>query len=494
MPPFFDQIRQFRILLWIGLAALLGAALCFIPLFDLLGYEFSAVMALFVSLAGAHTGSIVVANCRNGRPTALLAQVDGLIVVRKLVARSIALTLLYLLPPLIFICLNAFRVRNCNVGEGILFFVALPVISAVIAATMSVCWSLALRRPVLATAASLATVVVSLLLLIANFYFTPAIFAYDPFLGYFPGPLYDEDVALRGPFYWSRLYQLCWLALVVTLTGQLVSGADLVLRFRPLTIRRGWLLISLLLLIVSILITAGRDKLGITSSTGHLIDVLSGHHRTEHFDIHYPPELDPHQVERLVEDHEFRYQQLRSTLHADPGRIRSFIFASDQQKRRLMGAAKTLIAKPWRNEVYLSQQRFPHPLLKHELAHVFLGQFGDAALRISMGKISLPVLPIALPVPIIGLIEGVAVAVDWPAQEDATPHDLVRCVASHKPPAKPCATVWTRILSLVQQAQLHDRRIVFAISLAALWVAQIAPVISRRRRLRSDLRKIVWST
>jgi len=48
-----------------------------------------------------------------------------------------------------------------------------------------------------------------------------------------------------------------------------------------------------------------------------------------------------------------------------------------------MGAADTLIAKPWRREVYVQLAAYPHPVLGHELAHVVAGSFGRGPFRIA---------------------------------------------------------------------------------------------------------------
>ncbi len=67
-----------------------------------------------------------------------------------------------------------------------------------------------------------------------------------------------------------------------------------------------------------------------------------------------------------------------------------------------MGAADTLIAKPWRHEVYVQLSAYPHPVLGHELAHVVAGSFGRGPFRIAGSAGGLWPDP--------GLIEGVAVA------------------------------------------------------------------------------------
>jgi len=78
------------------------------------------------------------------------------------------------------------------------------------------------------------------------------------------------------------------------------------------------------------------------------------------------------------------------------------MFANQDQKRRLTGAGGTSVAKPWRKEVYVQPNEYPHPILGHELAHVLAGAFarGPFGVAGSLGGI----------IPDPGLIEGIAVA------------------------------------------------------------------------------------
>src|SRR5690606_19571073 len=87
---------------------------------------------------------------------------------------------------------------------------------------------------------------------------------------------------------------------------------------------------------------------------------------------------------------------------AYPHRIVAFVFESEAQKGRLMGAASTYIAKPWRREIYIQMGRYPHPVLGHELAHVVAGEFGEGPFAVAGALGGL------LPDP--GRIEGVATA------------------------------------------------------------------------------------
>ena len=48
-----------------------------------------------------------------------------------------------------------------------------------------------------------------------------------------------------------------------------------------------------------------------------------------------------------------------------------------------MGAGGTQFAKPWLGSVHVNDAPFPHPTLKHELAHVAAAAFGSGPFRVT---------------------------------------------------------------------------------------------------------------
>jgi len=147
-------------------------------------------------------------------------------------------------------------------------------------------------------------------------------------------------------------------------------------------------------------------------------------YRTRHFVIYYADRSDiAGDIELIGADHELRLAQACATLGLDPdqvGTIRSYYFADDEQKGRLFGARRVEMAKPWRHEIYLSHRDFPHPSLRHEIAHVVAAGFGSPGFGVSArhGFLFNP-----------GLIEGLAVAVDWPGSHPSmTPHQQMRAM------------------------------------------------------------------
>ena len=126
---------------------------------------------------------------------------------------------------------------------------------------------------------------------------------------------------------------------------------------------------------------------------------LGGFRETEHFEIFYARELET-EIEQIAEDCEFQYAQLSAYLMPDGDelsqKVRAYIYASPEQKKRLIGARGTSVEDPFGYGFHIHKQGFPHPVLKHELAHVFTVPWSPL-------KVSLK----------IGLHEGIAVAADW---------------------------------------------------------------------------------
>ena len=126
----------------------------------------------------------------------------------------------------------------------------------------------------------------------------------------------------------------------------------------------------------------------------------------------------------MMRDLEFRHHQLRQ--HAGRGTAipgaRSTLFASAEQKKGLVGAGGTLFAKPWTREIFVHGDRFPVRRLRHELAHVFAGSFGDPLFGIALRWLPFPRLAS-------GLVEGVAEAADFGDPDGrATVHQEARAM------------------------------------------------------------------
>ena len=166
--------------------------------------------------------------------------------------------------------------------------------------------------------------------------------------------------------------------------------------------------------------------LGIRPTRGDIAQKLGGFRETEHFEIFYARALET-EIENIVADCEFQYAQLAAYLTPEGAelsrKVRAYIYASPEQKKQLIGAGSTSVEDPFGHGFHIHAQGFPHPVLKHELAHVFTVPWSPL-------KVSLK----------IGLHEGIAVAADWDegkltahqwAKSDARDGDCASAVSDH---------------------------------------------------------------
>jgi hypothetical protein len=404
-----------RALIWAAVLAALALILDFLPLFDVLGYDFAFALGIAAGFAAADIGAGVVARRRAAAGDGVAAPDPRALL--GLVGLAVAASLATLLLPLLLSLANAMRVRNCSLGAGLGFFVLLPAATVVYAAPAGVLAALLLPRRgrLLALLLPPASLAWSLLRL----YRDPPVFAFDPFGGYFPGPIYDE--ALRPPdtLLWFRAVNVVWIATAVAIAAAAIGrGAD-VRRWR-----RGVLAGAVALIAVSIAGYAAGGSLGFRVDRPTLARALDRTLTTEHFQLHYASGAGKTAADVALgaEDLEFRYQQLRDTLGVEPKLpITVWEFPSADAKKQLVGAGATLYAKPWTREIFIQGDRFPSPRLRHEMAHVFAGAIGDPILGLSLAVRLRGPLP--LPVLAFGLVEGIAEAADSGAPHaDATIH------------------------------------------------------------------------
>ena len=426
-----DHLRSPRVIVWgIALAAT-AALLAAVPVFGVVGFGFAIAMALPASLAGADLGRALVRAARRRRPSAPDRAVNpGRLIAALWLAASLVVLAL-LLPPLVIATLNGLRAPTCEWGFGLAAYALLPGLSAVIASGMGVACGLATRRRRLAAALPYLVILASAAWSLWRFYAAPPAFSFNPFIGYFPGNLYDEDIQLPAAFFWSRAFQASAIAAAL---AALAAACDVPTlapargrRRRPSGLRARPLAALTASLAVTGALGTSAGSLGFAVGKTDIKAVLSKTIETENFIIHYPGggaiERD---IEAIAADHEFRYAQVVSVLGAEAdGAITSYYFQSAEQKHRLIGARNVHMAKPWRREIYLNHATFPHRVVRHEIAHVVAGAFGDPIFGVSARRV--------LGVPLffnVGLIEGIAVAADWPDRFSGslTPHQSVKAM------------------------------------------------------------------
>jgi tetratricopeptide (TPR) repeat protein len=418
------------------LVVLLGLA-GFAPLFGGPGYESALVAGVVAPSIVACSAAWRVSRGQEG-PLAALARGAS----RGLFLGGIALLLTLL---------HGLRVGFCSAREGLLLFALGPLAGCLLAGIWGagaglVARQVGSRRKRLAAqvALALAGPVGSALISVLRAYSSPIVFAFDPFAGFFSGTLYDTVIDGTDRLLTYRLGSLASAAFALGLAWHLdtektgpaaasaegaepaaastegsgpaaagATGAAGPGRMKRLSFR-GWpSALTIAALGASLAVTAEGPALGHWQTTATIIEALGGRLDGKTCDVIYPATVRARDAELLRRDCEQQIEAASSFLAvAPPPKITAFFFADPGQKRRLMGAAETYVAKPWRREVYLQLGGYPHPVLGHEIAHVVAGGLSAGPLHVA------GMLRGLLPDP--GLIEGTAVATS-PDDDELSP-------------------------------------------------------------------------
>lgn len=251
------------------------------------------------------------------------------------------------------------------------------------------------------------------------FYTTPAVYGYDPFVGYFSGPLYDtvEYDLLRLLSY--RVGTLFTILGVFAALSQVVfkiapQGTSL-LKSGGDAQARAFLAFSLTFALGSAGMALQGEELGHRTTASSLSEGLGRMTSRGPCQVHFSEGVARPEATQIAAECLGHLSQLSEYFDVPViDTVDVYVFSSAGEKRRYIGAATTYIAKPWRREIYLQPGNFPHPVLGHELAHVVAADFGTGPLKVAGHLAGF------LPDP--GRIEGFAEAASPHEHADGTLH------------------------------------------------------------------------
>ncbi len=392
-----------------GVACVSAVVLAFVPLFNLVGYESAA---FFGVMLGIFATGLTVWMVRIGHIDAPLSKERS----RGPAADFATLALHHLalvVGPLAILTLNGLRVPNCDWVSGFALWAVIVVPAILLGqAAAWVAVTVAPQRKVASWVIAFSFPLADAAALVHHLVVEPPIVGHQWFLGYFGGSIYDEALGLPPSL---LVYRALHLLAIISVVASIQALFDVHRRRWP-----GWTMV--LALGSAVVFFAGfsaRADFGISIDRGHIAQKLGGKVETEHFIIYYPKSRGHIEgLDELIEDHEFRYAQLRDFFGTDPvaetGRpVRSFVYLDRDSKGELMGGRDTMVAKLWLHEMHILWRGTGDRMLAHELAHIFTEPFGAGPLRLSMQR--------GIGVNM-GLVEGVAVAAEWPTG-DLTPHE-----------------------------------------------------------------------
>ena len=369
----------------------MSLAACFLPLADHLGYELSELVALAAGLFGGAPG---IAAARMERDSSTRA-----------LSRALWFSLWALAVPVAMILLNAIRRPACDPLGGFAMYLALAVPSAVLACVLGVaCGFVAPRRAGWLYAAVFTGSLASALWPVVR---GPQVFIFHHLGGMYPGPIYDEAISTSRALWLFRGDTLLYAGACAGIA--LIAGP-------PRPRRRG---------VVALLaggagaawMSLQAEKLHWKAAVAQLDAELGGRMETEHLVLHFPREKKDEERALLARDAENDVRAVARFFGIPPGpRIEIYLYRSAEEKRILIGAAETSFTKPWLRQIHTNDAPVPHPILRHELVHAIGAQVADGPWGVPGGL-----------VPKMALVEGVAVAADWPPGE-FTLHEEARAL------------------------------------------------------------------
>jgi hypothetical protein len=316
------------------------------PIFRVLGFEYSAISALLLSVScGFLTASRTASRSK------------------RLVENAIASLILWSIPLLIS-SISLVFVSNCAYWEGLLFYVEIALPTTILAVAFGTSIGLfaktRLTTIILFALFWLMTFVISLM----PGYIFPQLFTYGWQYGFFPGLIWDDYIEISTAYRWHLLE---W-AMLASLLLMIVW---------PATKDRKWFAKVGIMALVYVGLLLSRSENGVVSSHAKVERALSSEFRTRNAIVHYyAPSLSLEERDQLKSDIDWYTLDIRrKLLLSDTERIAIYLYPDVESLYELVGTRNASIAKPWLRELHIAKENLHS--LRHELVHVLVREWGS---------------------------------------------------------------------------------------------------------------------
>jgi tetratricopeptide (TPR) repeat protein len=391
----------------VAYAVVVGIVLALVPILAVQGVESALALGLLLPPWVAAIGAAYARRHWSTRGLDLMFRAVG------------AGLVLWAIPTLLLV-LSSFRVRQCTPGQGLAFMVLGPALGCALAGCAGVWVAAVTKRPRLAPWVAAAVPLGATILGLWTFYTTPTVYVFGAFAGYFPGAIYDDLVRIPSRYLTYRATILLALVALCILFDALWDPSSGSLEpWRRARSHLGATLASMGMLAVVVVSYWHGDDLGHWISEAYLVEQLGKTERGRSCIVHLPRETRSEEAQRLVDDCDFHVERTRRLVGLKSSApVTAYFFRNGGEKKDLIGVDRTLIAKPWRREVYLQMAGWPHPMLGHEVVHAVLAEVGRPPFAIAATWGGL--------VPNPGLIEGAATALAWDIRDGLDPDQWSR--------------------------------------------------------------------
>lgn len=203
-------------------------------------------------------------------------------------------------------------------------------------------------------------------------WFAPQKRIVDLLAGFIHGPIYDDWIAIDNGIIFARGAHLALATLLLCLAWwrrQLASYVAVGV-FAAL-----WLTLGVL----------ASNHHSTRNSKSDLDALMSAKVEGTGFTLHYQPSVDengktvtktPVAIDRLFRDAEFHVKELSEFLgEKDVPKVEIYVYPNDDKKKLWFGGGSTDVTDVRTPSVHISQGNWPHPTLRHELAHALTSGF-----------------------------------------------------------------------------------------------------------------------
>lgn len=360
-------------ILFIFLAALLMAAAVLqltIPLTKFFSFEYSVVNSILITF---FISIITIQNLHKKNPESY----------RDFNTGTASNLFLFFIIPLIIAFINTVLKNQCPFYHGLPYYFTIVFPAIFVGRGIGIFVFCAIRR-----FRNIGLIFVYLLILtipLIEFYLNPQVYFYNPIFSFFPGNIYDESIRVDVTLITYRLINLIFFE----------SIAVIYFLSKKIEFRRG--IIVIYTLITSLIFIILSPYLGFSTNMERIKRKLPVSEETANIRFHYGNEKTKKEMSYSTFEAEYYYHELSEYYKTEPDKkIDAFVFKDSGEKRDIFGAGNADVAKPWMNQIYLSEQTL-NRTLKHEMSHVFTSKFGKYVFEVA-DKIN-PVL-----------IEGIATA------------------------------------------------------------------------------------
>ena len=341
------------------------------PLFAVLGFEYSTLMALALSLV---CGIAVITRQRT--------EVSQWTEIRLVTVKSLLLAS----APLVISIISLLFIANCSFSDGLIFYLEIAYPSAIFGGLFGLAISWLVKKRSKAILFFIVFWIITLFLSFLPGYFNPQLYTYGWQYGFFPGIVWDESLELTNAYLAFRIENIIWIIFALSLTYEM----------RLPRVPKMWFVIPG---VIALTLFGFQDELHITTShdavNSSLTKILQP---IPNCSIYYAPgSLTQDELDKINRDVRWYLHdiEMRFFLHPPSEPISIYIYPSSDAMFSLIGTRTASISKPWLGELHIAKENLES--LKHELTHVLLRQKGVFPFYVSWST---------------GLTEGAAMSVE----------------------------------------------------------------------------------